>query len=60
MPGSVINYRSIFLKDQMYVDLKPATDIKVQVLDLETLEALVKKHGEYNGASQSEESSVRA
>ena len=53
-PGSVINYRSIFLKDQMYVNLSPATDVKVLTLDLDTLGGLVQKHGEYKADGGSE------
>ena len=45
-PGSIINYRSVFLKDQMYVDLNAITDVKILTLDLETLMQLVNKHGE--------------
>jgi len=60
-PGSVINYRSVFLKDQMYVNLVPVTDVKLLTLDLETLLQLVAKHGEPNSAAiKKSESTVRA
>jgi len=45
-PGSVINYRSVFLKDQMHVEVSTLTDVKMLALDLETLMQLVTKHGE--------------
>ena len=53
-PGSVINYRACFLKDQMYVDITAMTDMKILTLDLETLMNLVNKHGETSNRSQSE------
>ena len=28
-PGSVINYRSVFLRDQMYVEIRAITEVKV-------------------------------
>ena len=28
-PGSVINYRSVFLRDQMYVEMRAITEVKV-------------------------------
>ena len=39
-PGTVINYRSVFLRDQMYVELKAVTEVKMLDLTLETLLAL--------------------
>ena len=39
-PGTVINYRSVFLKDQMYVEMRAITEVKVLELTLETLLAL--------------------
>ena len=53
-PGSVINYRSCFLKDQMYVDIVAITDMKILTLDLETLMQLVNKHGETSNRNLSE------
>ena len=53
-PGSVINYRSCFLKDQMYVDIHALTDMKILTLDLETLMQLVNKHGETSNRHLSE------
>ena len=32
-PGSAINYRAVFLKDQMYVNMTAATEVKILVLD---------------------------
>mmetsp|Transcript_30598 Transcript_30598/g.40708 ORF Transcript_30598/g.40708 Transcript_30598/m.40708 type:complete len:189 (-) Transcript_30598:1089-1655(-) len=58
-PGSVINYRSVFLKDQMYVDLTAISDVKMLTLHLDTLMALVNKHGETSNRNQSE-AEVRA
>lgn len=46
--GSVINYRAVFLRDQMYVEMKALTDVKVQMLSLDTLMQLVNKYGEVN------------
>lgn len=40
-PGSAINYRALFLKDQMYVNIKAVDDVKILVLDLKTLMDLV-------------------
>ena len=45
-PGSVINYRSVFLRDNMYVEMRAITEVKVLQLKLETLLDLTKKHGE--------------
>lgn len=45
-PGSAINYRSIFLKDQMYLSLVATTDVKMLVLPIDTLMGLVAKYGE--------------
>ena len=45
-PGSVINYRAVFLKDQMYVNMTALTDVKILSLPLETLMDLVSKHGQ--------------
>lgn len=54
-PGSIINYRSVFLRDQMYVDMKAVTECKIQMLHLDTLMQLVSKHGEVNSRSKSEQ-----
>ena len=43
-PGTVINYRSVFLRDQMYVELKAVTEVKMLDLTLETLLALQQRH----------------
>ena len=43
-PGTVINYRSVFLRDQMYVELRAVTEVKMLDLTLETLLALQQKH----------------
>ena len=45
-PGSVINYRSVFLRDHMYVEFRAITEVKVQKLKLDTLLELSRKHGE--------------
>ena len=45
-PGSVINYRSVFLRDNMYVEMRAITEVKVLQLTLDTLLELTKKHGE--------------
>lgn len=45
-PGSVINYRSVFLRDHMYVEMRAITEVKVLNLKLDTLLALSQKHGE--------------
>jgi len=43
-PGSAINHRAIFLKDQMYVNLQAMTEVKILFLKLTTLNELVDKH----------------
>ena len=53
-PGSIINFRSIFLKDQMFVDINALTDVKLLTLDLDTLMHLVNKHGETKNRNLSE------
>ena len=45
-PGSVINYRSVFLRDHMYVEIRAITEVKVLQLKLDTLLELSRKHGE--------------
>ena len=45
-PGSVINYRAVFLKDQMYVNMTAMTEVKILSLPLDTLMELVAKHGQ--------------
>ena len=40
-PGSVINYRAIFLRDSMYIDCKALTEVKILKLSLDELMALV-------------------
>ena len=45
-PGSIINYRAVFLKDQMFVNMKALTEVKVLVMSLDTLIGLVTKHSE--------------
>ena len=50
-PGSVINYRAFFLLDQMYVNLKALTEVKILALPLKTLLGLVQKYGERNPSS---------
>ena len=52
-PGSVINYRAVFLKDEMYVNIKALTEVKVLSLPFETLMTLVAKHGEQSGSDRS-------
>lgn len=44
-PGTAINYRSFFIKDQMYVDMKALTEVKILKLPLTVLMELVNKHG---------------
>ena len=39
-PGTIINYRSVFLRDQMYVEMRAITEVKMLDLSLETLLAL--------------------
>ena len=53
-PGSVINYRSVFLRDIMYVEMRAITEVKVLNLKLETLIALSQKHGEVTANEISE------
>ena len=55
----MINYRAVFLRDQMYVDMKALTEVKILKLNLETLMALVAKHGEQQSRDRSE-AAVRA
>ena len=45
-PGSVINHRAVFLRDQMYVDIKALTEVKILKLSLDKMMSLVNKHGE--------------
>ena len=45
-PGSIINYRAVFLKDQMFVNKKALTEVKILVMSLDTLLGLVQKHSE--------------
>ena len=40
-PGSVINSRAVFLRDQMYVNVTALTDVKILIMDLNDLMALV-------------------
>lgn len=47
-PGSVINYRAVFLRDQAYVEFKAITDVKILTLSLDVLLQLVQKHGDTN------------
>lgn len=49
-PGSAINYRAVFLKDQMYVKMQAITEVKVLALNYKTLMDLVSKHGEVSSA----------
>ena len=44
-PGTVINYRSVFLRDHMFVEMRAVTEVKVLYLKLDTLLALSQKHG---------------
>lgn len=39
-PGTVINYRSVFLRESMYVEMRAITEVKMLDLPLETLLAL--------------------
>ena len=53
-PGSVINYRSVFLRDHMYVEMRAITEVKVLDLPLDTLLALSQKHGEVTANEMNE------
>ena len=43
-PGSAINYRAFFLKDQMYVNMEAATEVKILILPYQRLIEMVNKH----------------
>ena len=47
-PGSAINYRAVFLKDQMYVNFEAASEVKILYLPYQKLMDMVNKHGSAN------------
>ena len=54
-PGSAINYRAFLTRDQMYVNFKAATEVKLLTISLERLMALVTKHSEDHGHNRTEQ-----
>jgi len=53
-PGSAINYRAVLMRDQMYVNFKAKTEVKLLTITLENLMALVSKHSEYHGRDKTD------
>ena len=53
-PGTAINYRAVFLRDTMYVNLRALTDCKLLKISIDELMALVNKFSIYTHKDKSE------
>ena len=53
-PGTAINYRSVFLRDHMYVNMRARTDCKILMITLDQLMELVNKFSTYTGQDKTE------